>query len=488
MKKWRVLPTFSTRSKLSKRKGAQEILEYRTRGIYPESIVNLLTQAGGGFTSGTISQTSRLHPIDELIDDFDVSFINRNSCQLNVPKLDDYNRQALKVRLQSPTEKTAFVADARKMVQEKYATDAAESVVVHVVDWALQSRLTNINDLFTPDMAFVWTRKSADSEILGMDENLLMVVVKAMEELPDGAFNRTEIAKRLRSVAGENGVDFKTLMKVLRWVVSGTARGPSIAEMAEILGRTEFTARVKDALPRRQKEAVISGWVSEIFIGFFSRNIFLFFFACHKMEPAFFHEYFPVIRSITNRKKSGKKKISRENTHTRWPLQSVTCLFRCFPLKSRPKEKTNRMQFWQSPSRGCLLPALFHLLRQQKKCTLLPAIFLWMAIFPLDCVLRHKEARTFMPRSFLAHFPVLWPTEVSPSFFSFTEWQAVSWTDKNAVDDGESLRNVFGFECVIAVWIGVGEHDAHSPSRGTSSGQAGECVPFSRHTGPVVSV
>jgi glutamyl-tRNA synthetase len=39
-------------SKLSKRKGAQEIMEYKKQGMYPESVVNLLVQAGGGFRAG----------------------------------------------------------------------------------------------------------------------------------------------------------------------------------------------------------------------------------------------------------------------------------------------------------------------------------------------------------------------------------------------------------------------------------------------------
>ena len=378
-------PTFSTRSKLSKRKGAQEILEYRTRGIYPESIVNLLTQAGGGFTSGTISQTSRLHHIDELIEDFDVSLINRNSCQLNVPKLDDYNRQSLKGRLQSPTEKTAFIADARKMVQEKYATDAAESVVVQVVDWALQSRLANINDLFTPDMAFVWTRKSsADSAILGLDEKLLTAVAKAMEELPDDAFHRTEIAKRLRSVAGENGMDFKALMKVLRLVVSGTARGPSVAEMAEILGRTEFTARVKDALPRQQKEAVISGWVSENVIGFFSRHIFFFFCPVTKWSQlfpsVFFHEYFPVIRSIINTKKKWKKE-DVSGTHTDTMATSVRNMsFPLFPLQITSKRENQPDAISTKSFQGAVCCRRFFIFCVSKK-----SVHFFLRFFPLDC-------------------------------------------------------------------------------------------------------
>jgi glutamyl-tRNA synthetase len=180
----------------------------------------------------------------ELIADFDISLINRNSCQLNFPKLPDYNRQALANRLISPGEKDKFVAEIRRLVKEKYATDVSESVVHHVVDWA-RDRLTTLHDLLAPDLEFVWMRKESSALIPPQSIEILASLANAVEKVPPDTFKREEIAKILRSFVDENGLDFKKSMHLLRLALCGVSKGPSVAEMAEILGKEESLNRLK---------------------------------------------------------------------------------------------------------------------------------------------------------------------------------------------------------------------------------------------------
>ncbi|OQV21527.1 putative glutamate--tRNA ligase, mitochondrial [Hypsibius exemplaris] len=235
-------------SKLSKRKGAQEIMEYKKLGYYPDALVNFLTLAGGGFHRNE-PISNRLYRLDEMADNFDLALVNRNSCQLNFPKLEEYNRQAVRLRLNSPPEKAKFLAEVQRVVKEKYGTDVTAAVVRHVVEWAAESRLTNINDLFAADLEFVWVSKPRDEKagepFTTETKNLLLRVADSMAGIPDGLFDRSHVQEHLQTVVTEAATDLKKLMHAIRLAVCGVTKGPSVGEMAEILGQREFVRRLR---------------------------------------------------------------------------------------------------------------------------------------------------------------------------------------------------------------------------------------------------
>lgn len=62
------LLTNSDGTKLSKRQGNINIEEYRSRGIYPQALINFITQAGGGGFNRDHSMQPKSFTMQELQD------------------------------------------------------------------------------------------------------------------------------------------------------------------------------------------------------------------------------------------------------------------------------------------------------------------------------------------------------------------------------------------------------------------------------------
>ena len=76
-------------SRLSKRHGAMNILEYKDQGFLPEAMLNYLVRLGWSFGDQEVFN------IQEMIDAFDVKNINKSSAKFDLEKLEWLNQQHL---------------------------------------------------------------------------------------------------------------------------------------------------------------------------------------------------------------------------------------------------------------------------------------------------------------------------------------------------------------------------------------------------------
>ncbi len=79
------------KQKLSKRKGALAITQYRDLGFLPEAILNMVTMVG--WNPGTEQE---IFTKEELIKEFDLSKVQKSSAVFNEEKLDWFNREYIK--------------------------------------------------------------------------------------------------------------------------------------------------------------------------------------------------------------------------------------------------------------------------------------------------------------------------------------------------------------------------------------------------------
>src|SRR3989338_8184191 len=81
---------FLNRQKLSKREDARSVLEYIEDGYLPEALVNFLALLGWA-----PKDDKELFTIDELIREFSLDRLNKNSPIFNIEKLNWFNKKYL---------------------------------------------------------------------------------------------------------------------------------------------------------------------------------------------------------------------------------------------------------------------------------------------------------------------------------------------------------------------------------------------------------
>ncbi|XP_034946967.1 probable glutamate--tRNA ligase, mitochondrial [Chelonus insularis] len=236
-------------SKLSKRQGDISVESFKKNGIFPLALINYITLAGSGFQRDTNVLTC--YNYEELIKQFDITTVNENSSKLNPDLLLDLNRLELCKLLADKVNSKYLVEKVRKLVTEAFperikdgSLQLDEDHILTVLNWA-RNRIHNLNDLVTPNFAFIWILaqdKSVASDSNEL-ESLKMLSNKLMEMNPTD-FNQNTLKDYLKDFTKSNGIKFSNFMKLLRKSLSGLEQGPSVAEMMEILGKKETLTRL----------------------------------------------------------------------------------------------------------------------------------------------------------------------------------------------------------------------------------------------------
>ncbi|XP_055334828.1 probable glutamate--tRNA ligase, mitochondrial [Paramacrobiotus metropolitanus] len=237
-------------SKLSKRQGALDIIEYKRLGYYPEALLTMLAQVGGGFRS-QVAQSMDTVTKDDLIRDFDLSKITKSSCKVALEKLPVFNKHIVAQMVSEPPKLDIFIADVKDLLLKKYGLTPTDETIKRVIQWA-GSRLSSVNDLASDDLEFVWIRKAPAQPFTEEQLRLLDNVKVLFTDLPNGSA-RMPFSQLLQHHAKENGLDPKGVMHALRLALTGLAKGPSIVEITDILGSVECLDRIQRIVERQSK-------------------------------------------------------------------------------------------------------------------------------------------------------------------------------------------------------------------------------------------
>jgi len=217
--------------KLSKRHGAASVQELRDEGFLPEAVRNYLALLGWGAADDqTILSTQ------ELIAQFDVARVQRNSAQFDVQKLRWLNGRYLRelgvddltARLEAFTGRTGL-REAAAIAQEKIQTLADF--------WPLAGFLFDGPD-DDPSARAKWLD---DGHRHGLVQSR-----EALAHLEPFDVERIEVA--LREVVDAQGAKPKDVFQPLRVAVAGTTISPGIFESLAVLGRDESVRRIDAAL------------------------------------------------------------------------------------------------------------------------------------------------------------------------------------------------------------------------------------------------
>ncbi|MEK7538360.1 MAG: glutamate--tRNA ligase family protein [Patescibacteria group bacterium] len=233
------------RTKLSKRKGALAITEYRERGYLPEAVLNYLALLG--WNPGTEQE---ILTKDDLLSQFDISKAQKGGAIFNEEKLRWVNKEYLKLL---PLEKLHAEISSRLPEDLRHSAENNPDTFAKIVPIILD-RISTLGEVLLladgGEVGYFFNDPVYDAEgLLWKDEKdsklavtRLSKVTDLLKELSDGNFNTETIKGALWEYATEVGRG--SVLWPLRYALSGRDKSPDPFTLAMILGKETTLRRI----------------------------------------------------------------------------------------------------------------------------------------------------------------------------------------------------------------------------------------------------
>lgn len=221
-------------SKLSKRHGATDVMEYKAMGYLPEALLNFLVRLGWSHGDDEIFS------MNDMLKYFDPHDINKSASTYNLTKLDWLNAHYIKTL---PYERLAddmkfFGIDFRALDKGELLLNSLRERSKTLVELK-NSALNIINSPETYDEKAVAKFINDDSKVL-LSEFCIA--------LSDDMNNAEDIQSFALSFLEARGKKLKDIAQPLRIAITGTSVSPSIFEVVEVIGIKELKARIQKLL------------------------------------------------------------------------------------------------------------------------------------------------------------------------------------------------------------------------------------------------
>ncbi len=222
--------------KLSKRDGATDVMAYKEMGYLPEALLNFLVRLG--WSHGD----QEIFSMNEMLELFDPSDINKSASIYNVEKLDWLNAHYIK---NSDNTKLAELLEPHEIYLLSH--DKKEIILDEVKERAktLKEMAALIHEILTTpsqydDKAVQKAFKGDAVEIL----NHFTAKLAAVETL----HLPTDYHNVIEAVVNEREIGFGKIGQPLRIALMGKLGGPGLDSIMAIIGKDETLARIEKAI------------------------------------------------------------------------------------------------------------------------------------------------------------------------------------------------------------------------------------------------
>jgi len=233
--------------KLSKRKGAASVMDYKRAGYLPEALLNFLSLLG--WNPG---DDREIMGVDEIIEAFDMNRISAKPSVFDEDKLTWMNGQYME-----HYDSAKLLADAEPMWAEKglpvadFSAEYKEKVVS-----LFKVRSKKVTELGENGGYFFKDPEDYDAKQAG--KQFTAAIKPALDRIVEKAdgvagWNRAALEELFHGIADELGMSAGKINPAVRLAVTGVGGGPDLFDMLELLG--------KDCVKRRV--AAASAWIEK---------------------------------------------------------------------------------------------------------------------------------------------------------------------------------------------------------------------------------
>ena len=226
-------------TKLSKRHGAVDVLEYRKMGYLPEALLNYLLRLGWSHGDREI------FALDEMIELFGLEAVSRSAARFDPPKLLWVNHQ----HIQSAD--AGRLADLLADQLRARGVDPAAGPPLVVTVEALRERSQTMHEMAERAHCYYadydeFDPKSAKAHLRPVARSALTAVQEELASLEDWTEESTQAA--VEAAAGRLDLKLGKVAQPLRVALTGQAASPGIGTTLVLVGRERTRNRIDRAL------------------------------------------------------------------------------------------------------------------------------------------------------------------------------------------------------------------------------------------------
>ncbi len=227
------------KKKLSKRHGAQSVMEYKKMGYLPQAVVNYLVRLGWSY--GDQEEFTQ----EELIEKFSLKAVGRSPAAINPGKLDWLNAQYIK-----RTELGELVQRARPFMEAKgYSITDLDLLRKAVL--SLRERVKTLVEM--AELSEFYFREEIGYEEKAAEKFLKIDAVPLFEQIiaalaKEGVFDKGSGHRLIQEMAEHREMPLVKIAQPIRVALTGKTVSPPIDEVMEALGRERVIQRLKRAM------------------------------------------------------------------------------------------------------------------------------------------------------------------------------------------------------------------------------------------------
>ena len=221
-------------SKLSKRHGATDVMEYKRMGYLPQALLNFLVRLGWGHGDDEIFSMS------DMLRLFDPKDINKSASTYNLSKLEWLNAYYIK--------NSGFYELADEMLF--FGIDFRALPKGELLMSLLQERAKTLLDIKAGVELIINAPSSYDEKAMKkfVNDESKALLAQYLAEFKEGLENTSEFEHFTMEFLNSKGKTLKDLAQNVRIALTGGSVSPGIFEMMEVLGANEVKKRILEFL------------------------------------------------------------------------------------------------------------------------------------------------------------------------------------------------------------------------------------------------
>ena len=213
-------------TKLSKRHGAENVMDYKKDGYEVEVLKNYLLRLGYSIND------DKIYDLDNNTFNFKLDKINKSPSRFDLKKLSSMN--ALYLRTQP-------LNNLLNKIKTKFNLNEE---ILKRLDFLLPDLIQRYTYLNEIEDDLLWLSNDFTNNLSDLDQENLNLVFDVLNILKSTKWNLIELKENIEKFLVENNLKMKDLGPILRGVLTGKTNTPDIFKVIFIIGRNECIRRL----------------------------------------------------------------------------------------------------------------------------------------------------------------------------------------------------------------------------------------------------
>ena len=213
-------------TKLSKRHGAENVMDYKQDGYEVEVLKNYLLRLGYSVND------DKIYDLENNTFNFKLDKINKSPSRFDLKKLSNMN--ALYLRTQP-------LNNLLNRIKTKFNLNEE---ILERLDFLLPDLIQRYTYLNEIENDFLWLSNDFTNNLSDLNQENLNLVFEVLNILKSTEWNLIELKENIEKCLVENNLKMKDLGPILRIILTGKTNTPDIFKVIFIIGRNECIKRL----------------------------------------------------------------------------------------------------------------------------------------------------------------------------------------------------------------------------------------------------